>query len=310
MEPEGRRSLESLTAMAVFARVVEERSFTGAAQALGLSKSAVSKRIAGLEEHLGARLLNRTTRRLSLTESGQELYRCCCQVLQAARDGEEAVTRLQARPRGQLRVNAPVSFGSRHLAPAISRFLGANPEVSVDMALDDRVVDLVEEGFDAAVRIGELPDSTLVARRLAPARHVVCASPRYLQQRGTPRSPRDLGRHDCLTYAYFRHGPEWPFQGPSGPETVRVEGSLRCNNGDVMREAAASGLGVALLPTFIAGDDLRAGRLQALLPQYRCPELTVYAVFPERRHLPAKVRAFVDFLVSELAGEPYWDKGL
>lgn len=275
-----------------------------------MSKSAVSKRIAGLEEHLGARLLNRTTRRLSLTESGQTLYRCCRQILQTARDGEEAVTRLQARPRGQLRINAPVSFGSRHLGPAISRFLGANPEVSVDMALDDRVVDLVEEGFDVAVRIGELPDSTLVARRLAPARHVVCASPHYLEHRGTPRTPQDLAHHDCLTYAYFRHGAEWPFQGPSGPETVRVGSGLRGNNGDAMREAAVSGLGIALLPTFIAADDLRAERLRALLPQYRSPELTIYAVYPERRHPPAKVRAFVDSLVSELAGEPYWGKGL
>ncbi|MFB6358289.1 MAG: LysR family transcriptional regulator, partial [Thiohalorhabdaceae bacterium] len=181
--------------MALFARVVEQRSFSGAARDLGLSKSTVSKRVSRLEERLGVRLLHRTTRRLSLSEAGRTFYDYCRQAVAAAQAGEEAVTRLQEQPRGVLSLNAPVSFGSRHLAPVISRFMRRYPEVSVDMTLDDRVVDLVEAGFDVAVRIAELPDSTLIARRLAPARHVVCAAPAYLAQAGEPRTPADLVHH-------------------------------------------------------------------------------------------------------------------
>jgi DNA-binding transcriptional LysR family regulator len=296
--------------LALFARVVEAGSFSGAARDLGLSKSAVSKRLARLEERLGVRLLHRTTRRLSLSEAGRTLYDHARQAVAAAQAGEEAVARLQERPRGVLTVNAPVSFGSLHLAPVISRFLNRYPEVSVDMTVDDRVLDLVESGFDVAVRIAELPESSLIARRLAPARHVVCAAPAYLERFGEPRDPADLAHHNCLTYAYSRQGPEWPFDGPGGPETVRVGGNLQVNHGDGLRAAAVAGLGVALLPTFIVGDDLRAGRLQPLLPAYRTRELSIYAVYPERRHLPAKVRAFVDFLVETFAGQPYWDRGL
>jgi len=296
--------------MALFARVVEARSFSGAARSLGLSKSAVSKRVTRLEERLGVRLLHRTTRRLSLSEAGRTFYDYCRQAVTAGEAGEEAVTRLQERPRGVLAINAPVSFGSLHLAPVMSRFLARFPEVSVDMTVDDRVVDLVEAGFDVAVRIAELPDSSLIARRLAPARHVVCAAPAYLERVGEPRAPADLAGHNCLTYAYSRQGPEWPFDGPDGPESVPVGGNLQVNHGDGLRAAAVAGLGVALLPTFIVGDDLRAGRLKPLLPNYRTRELSIYAVYPERRHLPAKVRAFVDFLVATFAGQPYWDRGL
>jgi DNA-binding transcriptional LysR family regulator len=303
---EGRR----LDDLALFAQVVEAGSFSAAARHLGLSKSAVSKRLGRLEERLGVRLLHRTTRRLSLSEAGRTLYEHAHQAVAAAQAGEEAVARLQERPRGVLTVNAPVSFGSLHLAPVISRFLAAYPEVSVDMTVDDRVLDLVESGFDVAVRIAELPESSLIARRLAPARHVVCAAPSYLERWGEPRTPADLAQHNCLTYAYSRHGPEWPFDGPGGPESVRVGGNLQVNHGDGLRTAAVAGLGVALLPTFIVGDDLRAGRLRPLLPGHRTRELSIYAVYPERRHLPAKVRAFVDFLVATFAGQPYWDRGL
>lgn len=299
-----------LADMALFARVVEARSFSGAARDLGLSKSAVSKRVSRLEERLGVRLLHRTTRRLSLSEAGRTFYNYCRQAVAAAQAGEEAVTRLQEQPRGVLAVNAPVSFGSLHLAPVISRFLARYPEVSVDMTVDDQVVDLVEAGFDIAVRIAELPDSTLIARRLAPARHVVCAAPSYLERAGEPRTPADLQGHNCLTYAYSRLGPEWPFDGPHGPESVGVGGNLQVNHGDGLRAAAVAGLGVALLPTFIVGDDLRAGRLRPLLTAYGTRQLSIYAVYPERRYLPAKVRAFVDFLVATFAGQPYWDQGI
>ncbi|HKJ70455.1 MAG TPA: LysR family transcriptional regulator [Gammaproteobacteria bacterium] len=302
--------MDRIGEMALFARVVQAGSFSAAARELDRTPSAVSKQIRRLEDRLGVRLLHRTTRRLSLSEAGRTLYQHARQAVAAAQAGEEAVARLQERPRGVLTVNAPVSFGSLHLAPVISDFLARYPEVSVDMTVDDRVLDLVESGFDVAVRIAELPDSSLIARRLAPARHVVCAAPAYLARFGEPRTPADLARHNGLTYAYSRQGPEWPFDGPGGPETVRVGGNLQVNHGDGLRAAAVAGLGIALLPTFIAGDDLRAGRLRPLLPGYRTRELSIYAVYPERRHLPAKVRAFVDFLVETFAGQPYWDRGL
>jgi DNA-binding transcriptional LysR family regulator len=293
--------------MAVFARVVEAHSFTAAARQLGMSKSAVSKAVAGLEDRLGARLLNRTTRRLSLTEIGQAFYERSARVVAEAEEAELAVTRLQATPRGRLRVSAPVSFGIRHLGPALPDFMARCPEVRLDIDFADRFVDLVDEGYDLAVRIGHLPDSSLVARRLAESRLVVCAAPGYWDRRGRPERPQDLAGHDCLTYAYHPNPSEWPFQGPEGRIAVRVDGGLRTNNGDVSLQAALAGLGVVRLPTFIVGCDLAAGRLEAVLAAYEVPPVGVYAVYPHNRHLSAKVRAFVDFLAERFGRQAAWE---
>ena len=301
-------SLDNLAAMAVFARVVEDRSFTQAASALGRSKSAVSKAVSQLEDRLGARLLNRTTRRLSLTEAGTAYYERAARILAEAAEADETVSALQDEPRGTLRVNAPMSFGQRHLAPAIGAFLKRYPALRLDITLADRFVDLVGEGYDVAIRIAALPDSSLIAAKLAPNRRVVCASPGYFARAGTPLHPHDLVDHNCFGYAYQATGDTWRFLGPDGPTAVRVTGSLTANNGEILRAAMREGLGLALVPTFSISDELRSGELVAVLPDYLDVETSVYAVYPHSRHLSAKVRAFVDFLRDRFGPEPYWDR--
>ena len=300
--------LDNLAAMAVFARVVEDRSFTQAADALGRSKSAVSKAVSQLEDRLGARLLNRTTRRLSLTEAGTAYYERAARILAEAAEADSAVSALQDEPRGTLRINAPMSFGQRHLAPAIGAFLERYPELRLDITLTDRFVDLIGEGYDVAIRIAALPDSSLIAAKLAPNRRVVCASPDYLARAGTPRHPQDLRQHNCFGYTYQATGNTWRFVGPEGPATVRVTGSLTANNGDILKAAMLQGLGLGLVPTFSIADELKSGELVVVLPDYIDTETSVYAVYPHSRHLSAKVRAFVDYLRDRFRPEPYWDR--
>ena len=303
--------MEDLSAMAVFARVVEMESFSGAARALGLSKSAVSKRVGRLEDRMGLRLLNRTTRRLSLTEAGAAFYQGCRRVVAEAEAAERAVTRLASAPRGRLKVNAPMSFGVRHLAPALPDFMARYPELNVDLTLNDRVVDLVEEGFDLAIRIAPLAESSLIARRLAPNRLVLCAAPSYLAAHGAPRAVEDLKGHECLLYSYQAAGDVWRLCGPGGERRLAVTGRLRINNGDALLAAALGGLGVALLPCFICGQDLRAGRLIQVLPAWSGPaDTAIAAVYPASRNLSPKVRVFVDFLTERFSGTPYWDRDL
>lgn len=297
--------MDKLAGMAVFARVVEAASFTAAARELGMSKSAVSKAVAALEDRLGARLLNRTTRRLALTEVGRAFYERSARVVAEAEEAELAVTRLQATPRGTLRVNAPVSFGTLHLGPLLPDFMTLHPELKVDIDFTDRFVDLIEEGYDVAVRIANLPDSSLIARRLAANRMAICAAPAYWDRRGRPQKPADLVGHACVTYAYSPN--DWPFAGPAGRFTVRVDGPLRTNNGEVTLAVALAGQGVVQLPTFICGPALAAGRLEAVLVEWLPPPAGIHAVYPHNRHLSAKVRAFVDFLVERLGPEPDWD---
>jgi DNA-binding transcriptional LysR family regulator len=299
--------MDKLTGMAVFARVVEAQSFTAAAGQLGMSRSAVSKTIAGLEDRLGARLLNRTTRRLALTEVGRAFYERAARIVAEAEEAELAVTRLQATPRGTLRINAPVSFGTAHLAPALIDFMKRYPELKVDIGLADRMVDLIEEGYDLAVRIGALPDSSLIARRIADNHMVVCAAPSYWRRHGRPSEPQDLAHHACLTYAYQRSPNQWPFKGPAGRFTVAVDGPLRANNGDLSLAAALAGLGVVALPCFLCGADLAAGRLEPVLCDWMPPPGGIHAVYPHGRHLSAKVRAFIDFLVERFGPEPAWE---
>lgn len=297
--------MDHLTGMAVFAKVVETGTFTGAAQAMGLSKGAVSKQIAKLEDRLGARLLNRTTRRSSLTEVGAAFYERCRRIVAEAEEAELAVTRLHAEPRGTLRVNLPMSFGILHMAGALPDFMAAYPEISLDVTLDDRVVNVVDEGFDVVIRITELPDSSLIARRVAPFRIATCAAPAYWDAHGRPKHPDDLRNHACLLYSYLSNLNEWRYRGPDGPFSVRVDGPMRGNNGELLRAAAVAGLGVVRSPTFIVGCELVSGRLEQVLTEYEDDDRGIYAVYPHNRHLSAKVRAFVDFMARRFA-DPDW----
>lgn len=303
---------DELSAMLVFCRVVESGGFTAAAGELGLSKSAVSKQIARLEDCLGSRLLNRTTRTLSLTEAGTAFYERCQDVVAAAQAAEATVQHLAAAPRGELRINAPMSFGIRHIAPALPAFLERYPELCVDLVLNDRVVDLVEEGFDVGVRIGALADSSLVARRLAPARRVVCAAPAYLARAGRPQQPEDLRGHDCISYAYLPSGNQWRFRHTEhGERRIKISGRLKGNNGDALIAAAVGGVGLTLTPTFLVSEELRRGALEVVLADWEAyPEIGINAVFPASRNLSLKVRVFVDFLAGRFGERPPWDEGL
>lgn len=305
--------MADLDAMAVFTQVVESQGFSAAARVLQRSKSAVSKEVGRLEERLGQRLLNRTTRRLSLTEAGAVYLEGCQRMLAEAAAAEQAVSRLAESPRGTLRVNAPMSFGMAHLAPLLPVLLRRCPDLSIDLTLNDRLVDLVEEGYDLGIRIGRLTDSSLVARRLAPARHFLAATPAYLASRGHPEQPRDLGQHDCLIYSYLTEGPTWRFHHRDGRTArVTVRGRLTANNGEALLAAALAGAGVAALPSFLLAEALRDGRLVPLLAGWRLgsDDAGVYAVFPASRHLAPKVRVFVDFLAEQFGDPPSWDIGL
>ena len=302
--------MDSLTDIAVFVQVVDTGSFTATAEKLGLSKSVVSKYVTRLEDRLGARLLNRTTRRLSLTEVGRAFYERSQQGLREIEEAEAEVSRLQGAPRGVLRLNSPMTFGILHIAPALPDFLALYPDLSVDMSLDDRRVDLVEEGFDLAIRIGELPDSSLVARRLGPCRHVVCGAPGYFKRHGVPRTPEDLRDHNAITFKYQDSPREWHFVSPNGGVIrVPVSGSIQMNNSLGLREALLREVGLMLTPTFVVGVDIKAGRLQVVLSEYRALEVSIYAVYPQRRHLSPKVRGFVEFMGNRISDSPYWELG-
>ena len=301
--------MDNLADVAVFVRVVERGSFTLAADELELSRAAVSKYVSRLEERLGARLLHRTTRRLSLTEAGAALFEASRGALERIEEAEGAVAQLQSEPRGRLRVSAPMSFGILHLGAAMSEFARLNPRVTLDVRLDDRFVNLVEEGVDVAVRIGALRDSSLVARKLTTSTSLACASPDYLARQGEPETPEDLAGHNCLIYSYLSTANVWRFTAPDGREVpVAVNGTLRINNGIVLAEAAAAGQGIVLAPSFYVAPHLRDGRLRRILAAYRLPEVGIHAVYPQREHVPPKVRAFVDFLALRFGRKPEWEK--
>ncbi|MCL4798861.1 MAG: LysR family transcriptional regulator [Burkholderiales bacterium] len=300
--------MQDLNDMVTFARVVEAKSFSEAARRMHASKSRVSKAIAKLERSLGARLLNRSTRGLSLTEVGAAFYEHCARIVEEAEQAEQVVSHLHAEPRGVLKVTASVAFGTLHVAPALPEFLARHPELRIDMTISDRVVDLVEEGYDLGVRITREPGLNLVARKLAPVRRVICATPGYFKRRGVPKNPADLAGHNCLHYTAFGGPSEWRLRGPQKEFAVPVAGSLRINDDEALSQAVLGGLGVALLPTFIIGKELQAGRLQAVLADYVPLEQHVYAVHLPNVHLPPKIRAFVDFLRARFGPEPYWDR--
>jgi len=294
--------MDRFLAMRVFTQVVESSSFARAAERLGLSTSAVSRHVAELEEHLQNRLLNRTTRRMTLTEIGQAFYERSVQLLHDLEEAEGEAAKSAATPRGTLKVSTSVNFGVRHTAPAIAAFLKRYPEVKCDISLSDRVIDLIEEGVDVAIRIGSEGSETLVVRRLGETLVVPCASPEYLALHGAPRTPEELSAHNCLTYEYVAPRNQWRFRDAEGRERVaRVSGNLHSNNGDLLAEAAAQGAGIVYQPTFIVGEAVRAGRLVPLLQDFQALPMPIYAVYSSRKHLSAKVRLFVDFLVERFA---------
>lgn len=299
--------MRDLNDLVAFARVVEAGSFSEAARRMGSSKSGVSKTISRLEKALGVRLLNRSTRKLSLTEIGATYYAHCTRIVDEAAMAEESVNQLQSQPNGVLRITASVAFGRLHVAPAVVDYLARYPMVKVDMSVTDRVVDLVGEGYDLAIRIGREMAPHLVARGLAPVRRVVCATPEYFRRHGVPTTPIELERHNCLRYTRLGVPGEWRLQGPQGEIVVPVKGSLRIDDDDALSQAVLSGLGVAMLPTFIIGRELQAGRLQSVLSDYVPPERHIYAVRLPNLRLPIKVRGFVDFLHARFGPIPYWD---
>jgi DNA-binding transcriptional LysR family regulator len=294
--------MDRFRAMQVFARVVEQGSFARAAERIGISTSACSRHVAELEAHLDARLLNRTTRRLSLTESGQAFYERCVQLLADLEEAESAASASAARPRGTLKLSCGISFGVRHVARLVGAFVARHPEVRFDVQLSDRFVDLVEEGFDLAIRIGESPTQNLIARKLGETRLVPCAAPIYLREHGAPETPADLARHACLTYEYLALRDTWRFIDRAGVEhAIRVAGPVHANNGDLLVATAVEGIGISMEPDFIVAADLAAGRLVRILADYAPAPTSIYAVYPSRRHLSAKVRTFVDFLAERFA---------
>jgi DNA-binding transcriptional LysR family regulator len=298
--------MDRLTSLTVFARVVDSGGFSAAARRLNMSTTMVSNHVQALEDRLGARLLNRTTRKVSLTEVGKAYYERCTQILADLEQADQIAGALQSTPRGTLRLHMSTHI-VRFVAPVVAEFLSLYPESSIELIMGERMIDLVEEGVDLAIRTTPPPDSSLIVRRLAKWRHILCASPAYLAAHDPLRSPPDLARHNCLRYAFYPFGDEWRFTGPGG-ETVaaRVAGNLLTSSGEMLRVAALRGLGVFLAPGFLAAEDLEAGRLVPILPLYRPVEFTINAIYPHRHLLSAKVRAFIDLLAERIVEYRQW----
>ena len=304
--------MERLTEMMTFAKVVETMSFSAAARVLSISKSLVSKQISNLENGLGVRLLNRTTRRMSLTESGAAYYEHCARIVMEIEAAETEVTQMQIEPRGVLRVTTSTIFAALHLAPVLTAFLQLNKQVEVELNATDRVVDIVDEGYDLAIRITDKPSPTMVARKIAPVRWVTCASPAYIKNHGTPNTPRDLIKHQCLVYQgqgqpALSNG--WPYKAGNKLIKVPVTGNCRVNNYGVLLQLALEGAGIILSPTYILGSHIKDGSLKQILPNsVAFPDMSIYATYKPSRYLQPKARAFIDHLVGHFGTEPDWDK--
>ena len=290
--------MDKLTSLRAFVKIVEVGSFSEAARQLRLSRSAISKYIKDLEHDLGVQLLNRTTRHASANESGQAYFERALSVLSDLDAADQAVSQLQITPRGMLRVNAPMSFGTLQLGPAIADFMESYPELQIQLVLNDDQIDPVQDGFDVTLRIANLESSSLIARKIVPINRVLCASPGYLAQHGTPKHPNDLRDRPLLTYGFLLTGNQWKLTGNDGDHWIQPRWPLCANNAEVLRDAAIKGRGIALLPAFIAGPALHDGRLIGFLAEYKAPPLTLYAIYSPTRHLAAKVRLFIDFLVD------------
>src|SRR5215813_2928886 len=297
--------MDRMTSMATFVKVAESGGFSAAARALSMSPSMVTAHVQSLEERLGVRLLNRSTRRVSLTEVGHAYYERCLQILAEADDADQIAQALQSTPRGTLRLNTSIAIPPL-LAPVVAEFVALYPEVSVSLTMTDRMIDLVEDGFDLAVRNMSVPDSSLVVRRVATYRFVVCGAPGYLAARGIPRQPADLAHHNCLVYSHSAWGNDWRFAGPDGEQSVAVEGNLQANSDNALRLAAVHGQGLALAPSFLLIDEIKSGRLVPVLTEFLQTEHAISAIYPHRHHLSAKVRSFIDLLVKHFHDDPGW----
>lgn len=291
-----------------FIHVVDTGSISRAADRMAVAKSAVSRRISDLEQRLGVQLFRRTTRQMNLTDSGRSFYERATQILADLEEAELAVSQQHSALTGRLRIAAPLSFGVPHLGPAIVDFNKQHPGITFDVDFNDRQIDILEEGFDLAIRIARLTDSSLIARRIAPIHQTLCASPNYLKRYGTPQSPGDLQSHQCLLYSNIQNPSHWSFNDASGNTVnVKVPISMTSNNGDFLRDAAIAGLGMIKVPNFIIYKSLANRELVPLLAPYRPPSFNAYAVYPQTRHLSYRVRSFVDFLAARFEDHPYWD---
>jgi DNA-binding transcriptional LysR family regulator len=281
---------------------------SAAGREMGLSPAVVSKRISLLEERLGARLFQRTTRQLTLTETGEGYFKRVVDILSLVEEAEDFVSRRNTKPRGGLKITAPTTFSRLHVSPHLPKFIERFPDIQIDMHLTDNYVDIIREGFDLAIRIGELQDSSLVARKLSPDRRVICAAPSYLEKAGMPNTLADLDDHNCLSAGAQD---VWRLEGPEGQRQVRVKGNLRSNSAELIREALISGLGLGLRSVWEIGPELTSGQLKTVLPQYTgSSKVAIYAVYPCREFMPAKVNAFIEFLAEHFSLDPYWEKGL
>jgi len=297
--------------MQAFIQIVNSGTITAAAGQLQLAKSAVSRRLSELEEQLGVELFHRTTRKLSLTDSGRVFYERCVQILDDLTEAEHSVSESHREIRGKIKIAVPLTFGVMHLGPAIIDFQRQHPDISFDIDFNDREVDLIQEGFDVGIRIADLKDSSLIARKLAEISLQVCASPAYLLEHGEPQTPEDLQEHACITYSYLEHPDLWSFHDKAGKQvSVKVNNSMSANNGLFMLDAATAGLGVIRHPAFIAYEEIAAGKLVPVLQEYAAESVNAYAIYPPTRHLSQRVRQFVDFLAERFSGKPYWEECL
>jgi DNA-binding transcriptional LysR family regulator len=292
--------MDKLASLKAFVKVVELGSFSEAGRQLRLSRSAMSKYVADLEDELGVQLLNRTTRHASPTENGQAYFERALTILADLDAADQAAAQMQSTPRGLLRVNAPMSFGTIKLGPAIAEFMARYPELQIQLVLSDEQIDPVQQGLDVTLRIAELENSSLIARKIAPIDRVICASPGYLEAHGTPAHPNDLRDHNCLTYGFLATGNQWKLTGLDGDHWIQPRWTLCVNNAEVLRDAAVNDRGIAVLPVFLAEKELASGALRAILEDCKPPQLTLYAIYPPTRHLAVKVRLFIDFLVERM----------
>ena len=299
--------MTAISDLDIFARVARTGNMSAAGREMGLSPAVVSKRVSLLEERLGARLFQRTTRQLTLTETGEGYFKRVVDILSLVEEAEDFVSRRNTKPRGQLKITAPTSFSRLHIAPHVNAFLARFPDIELDFHLTDSFVDIIREGFDVAIRIGELQDSSLVARKLAPDQRVICGAPAYLDRIGRPKSLADLEFHNCISAGAQEI---WHLDGPAGPQHLRLKGNMRSNSAEFVRELLVGGHGLGLRPIWDVGPDIRTGALEVVLPEWGATSnLAIYAVYPSRDFMPAKVNAFIDFLAETYGSEPYWERG-
>lgn len=300
--------MDRFLSLRAFTRVVDAGGFAAAAREMGLSRSVVNKYVITLENEIGTQLLRRSSRQVSPTDAGAAFYDRAVSIINELDEAFAAVTQLQEQPRGNLRINGPMTFGTMHLAPTVAEFMALYPDIHVELVLNDRFVDPIEEGFDVTVRIADPKVSTsLITREIVGIRRVLCASPSYLVAHGEPSNPRELRQHRCLHYGYQETGNQWKLTGPMGESSAQIHCVMWSNNGDALKQAALRDQGIALLPTFVVGDELQTGRLRTLLSDWQPPDIMLSALYPRHRHLSAKTRLLVEYLVNRFGERPYWD---